>query len=305
VKNLSLRSRKLLISAVAVLIVIGFVAFFTREQEPEFNGKPLSHWVGVYGDLGPISGTDDEKAKAAEAIRAIGTNAIPFLWTWMDYEPGLLDRMVAENRDQFPEWLNSMTQFFFNEDAELFSLNAYDAFGALGPVAEPAIPELQSYLAGPDTYRASVAFTWLMRIGPKTVPIAIDVISNPGTNMDLYSTQLYSLRYLGTNIAAVVPFVLKNLEHTNTAIATNTVHGLYFLNYRDAAIASALARALSDPRVEVRRTSVEVLWRYGDTARIALPALTNALMDADSDVRDYAGFAIWSLTSTNEPASGP
>jgi hypothetical protein len=98
------RRRVFVVSALCILLAIGLVALWPREREPEYNGKPLSVWLALYADhptnwtFAQIGGhmtmskfqrlpgvpSPDE---AAEAIRKIGTNALPFLLKWINYEP--------------------------------------------------------------------------------------------------------------------------------------------------------------------------------------------------------------------------
>src|ERR1043166_2085319 len=67
----------LVIGAVLGLLVAG--AF--REREPKYGGKRLSQWVeGII-----LSTSEDDHAE--EALPHIGTNAIPFLVKWIEYDP--------------------------------------------------------------------------------------------------------------------------------------------------------------------------------------------------------------------------
>src|SRR5438045_3525167 len=68
--------RKALIVSAAALIVaaIAAVAFWPGEKEPEYHGKKLSEWLAL---------EREQPRESAEAVRAIGTNAIPFLLRWI------------------------------------------------------------------------------------------------------------------------------------------------------------------------------------------------------------------------------
>lgn len=282
----------------AVLIVIGLVAFFTREREPEYNGKPLSYWVEMYSRLDPQISIEDEE-NAAEAIRAIGTNALPFLLEWTDYEPTKLDEWFGRNYNELPKWMTAPGPFQWRRRAYTLSVHANNAFIALGPIAEPAFPELRSRLDDPNFHRASLAFSSLMSIGPAAIPIAIKVISNPGTNIYRYRDSLSYLPALGTDdVVAVMPAVLKNLQHTNTDIAVATAQSLgYLMNYRFEGITSELTSGLSDPRVQVRRAILTAIMLHGDKS--ILPALTNALTDPDAQIRTSAKSAIDEISLEN------
>src|SRR5437762_13118149 len=74
----------LLLLAVAVVGLILAGAFRPRDgAEPEYGGRKLSQWVVELPPDASESGTS-----AAEiAVRNIGTNALPYLLTWIGYEP--------------------------------------------------------------------------------------------------------------------------------------------------------------------------------------------------------------------------
>src|SRR5437762_2441235 len=64
------------------LVAVGVVVVLSRSGEPAYGGRRLSEWVDGYATRYPNSESD-------EAIRQIGTNAIPYLLKWIQYEtPG-------------------------------------------------------------------------------------------------------------------------------------------------------------------------------------------------------------------------
>jgi len=52
------------------------------EPEPMYKGRTLSAWLRRYSQT---SDRPDDNAAAADAVRHIGTNAIPYLLQWMDW----------------------------------------------------------------------------------------------------------------------------------------------------------------------------------------------------------------------------
>src|SRR6185436_14560086 len=78
------------------LLVMVTVSFF-RERESSYNGRALSDWIKI---LSKRDGSDLETARAESAIRQIGTNAIPWLLKWIEYEDS---PRQAEWRDRFRE----------------------------------------------------------------------------------------------------------------------------------------------------------------------------------------------------------
>src|SRR5262245_21189458 len=75
-----MRKRKLFIFASLILIALALLLISRRTSEPIYNGRSLSDWLARYG-----AGPDSDEAE--DAIRAIGTNALPFLIEWIQHDP--------------------------------------------------------------------------------------------------------------------------------------------------------------------------------------------------------------------------
>src|SRR5262245_12996976 len=80
------RRRVILLVIGALLIAIAVVILWPREKEPEYQGKTLTEWLDIYegGVIGYIK--DPERQEAADALRNIGTNALPWLIKWISNE---------------------------------------------------------------------------------------------------------------------------------------------------------------------------------------------------------------------------
>jgi hypothetical protein len=69
--------------AIKVLVVLGVVAIWPGEREPEYSGKTLSQWL-LYrpADSAAANALDLQ----IEAIRAIGEPAVPWWLKWVRYK---------------------------------------------------------------------------------------------------------------------------------------------------------------------------------------------------------------------------
>jgi len=110
-----MRKRWLWVIFVAVALAIGVLAVATHEREPEYGGKKLSEWVEIFLVRWDSQAHLNEAAQASEAIRAMGTNGVRCLTSWMGYEA--------------PPWKVPLNKIFneivgkINEDWELTSLD--------------------------------------------------------------------------------------------------------------------------------------------------------------------------------------
>jgi hypothetical protein len=81
--------RRRVILILLACLMAGVVAFIVwpGEREPEYQGKKLSEWLTLYSQtFSDESGRKEAHASAAQAVRHIGTNAIPYLLKWIRYE---------------------------------------------------------------------------------------------------------------------------------------------------------------------------------------------------------------------------
>ena len=134
--------RKGIILLTSAIVVVGFcfVLFGDRESQPQYQGRSLSSWLAIYDDLDP---TTFEQAE--EAIQQIGTNALPYLLRWIQYEPPAWRTSL---RDGVPSriWDNSSFQRLISGRAGRRAAYARDGFRILGTNAVPVLPELERLL---------------------------------------------------------------------------------------------------------------------------------------------------------------
>lgn len=127
------------------LALLGSVASITlailvrpREREPEYNGATLSTWLSRCGSTNVT-----ESLAAADAIQQIGTNALPFLLSWIQYEPGWRDWLGGKLLKWPVIGTRPNVQRLFWKMTHYRAASAVTAFKILGTEARPARTELQ------------------------------------------------------------------------------------------------------------------------------------------------------------------
>jgi len=141
------------------LILLGSVAAVTlaifiwpREREPEYNGVKLSVWLERYkANLEPIVVTRDTHAalvEACSAIREIGTNSLPFVIRWIQYEQPAWRKSFYSGLAKLPDKIlgarvsrTLLRRLQAREDDR--ADNSVYAFQVLRQQAQPAVPELR------------------------------------------------------------------------------------------------------------------------------------------------------------------
>jgi HEAT repeat protein len=244
-----------------------------------------------------LDSTSQEQAdQVRDAIQQLGTNAVPSLLIWLNYEPPIFRYHLTPICQRLPRiiGLNRYVQrLLIDRQAEARAIQSEQALPILGEAAAPAIPELVRRASAPwspYSMRRGSALTTLANLGaPATAPLAVQ-LSSPGGAAD--KEVIFCVSLIGTNARPLVPLLIKNLNHTNWTAALYSAVALGNLRLEPQLVVPALTNSLNHPRSDVRTESAFALAKFGLTAKDALPALTNALNDPDPQVRTNAARAI-------------
>jgi hypothetical protein len=125
------RVRVILILAAVTIVAAGFML---QHREPRYKGRTLSEWLASAGS---------DRQAATDAVRRIGTNAIPWLLNWSVMKDSKFkERIVNGMRDR--GFIPRMKlDFQYRNDA-------VTAFSMLGKEAKPAWPVLIQRTYSPD-----------------------------------------------------------------------------------------------------------------------------------------------------------
>jgi len=217
-----MRKRRILLILfpVAAVVIVGLVMVLTRELEPEYGGKKLSEWLFL------LSRDGRPTSQAAVAIREIGTNAYPYLLSWMAYEtPRWKMNLHGAVYPILKRISNPATQSpLLNYKAELRADVAGRALEILGRPLE-AIPDLERLLNAPRARMGAVrAAQILTKLGAPGLSALSSALTN--RNDAIRGTLAQVIGYMGTNAQPAVPGLLKLLKDADPFVrqaATNAV----------------------------------------------------------------------------------
>jgi hypothetical protein len=283
------RRRKWLWLAGCVMMACTVIAYLKREQEPSFGGKRLSEWIEAYNNRW----AREEAEKAKEAIRQIGTNALPYLLARMDYEPTwnfegrIIQKLPPALRDsRVVAKLDRMS-----DRAQRRAYNSLNAFMVLGPVAAPAIPELvQRINLTNSRVRKDIAGIAISSAGPAAFASLLEMISGPAhTENDALPNWVGSM---GTNARPIIPVLIDRLHHTNALVATLAAETLGRAWWNPGPVVPALASVIDDRDSDIRPKAMNALAEFGPQARPALDSLRRALKDPLQYIRVAATNAL-------------
>ncbi|MEI7733059.1 MAG: HEAT repeat domain-containing protein [Verrucomicrobiota bacterium] len=247
--------------------VVALVCLRSKPAEPSYQGKSLSEWVGRIPQITFLEFNlvpDSNMVQVAEALRAIGTNALPELLVMLDVDDSIVHKLIrAINRRQH------YVKIPIGPEPDESRLLAMEAFTLLGAIAKPAIPQLVARLDGSDkTYPAAAA---LASIGPDAHPQLLQALRH--TNSAIRGKVAAGIGWSEPKGAFAVPSLISMLEDQDKTVRMLAVWALGRIKSDPEKTIPALIKVLADPDTEVAWRAIYSLGQFGTNAAPALPAL--------------------------------
>src|SRR5438552_346415 len=217
------KRRKCVLFVLVGLMGAGLVVALRPSGEPVYGGKRLSEWVLRYARGMYVS--NRRQFERGDPIGQIGTSAIPYLLQWIEYEP---PAWKSKLYDAVGSTLAKVNVGWEREDQrEVLADGAANAFGALGPGAKSAIPELariaKNHRAPQSATRAVTALGYL---GKDALAPLLAVVTNQQAGK-LRGFAAVSLKELGTNALPAVPILIQCLGDNGGGVLEGAVMALY------------------------------------------------------------------------------
>jgi len=197
--------RRLVFFVLCLGVGVVLAAVLFHSDEPGYEGKNLTEWFKKV----PTGSDLDRTPAAKNAIRAMGTNALPTLMRWIRYEPGgvrmKVNRIYAWLLRRSPgAWLRGDYECR-RADWAIWGLNA------LGPDAGAGIVDLNHILTDTNRDRSAWrAATVLGSLGELGTPVLMTGLTNQDARVRMLS--LLNVGRSGTNASRAVPALLNLLE---------------------------------------------------------------------------------------------
>jgi HEAT repeat protein len=269
--------RFLILLGLLALGSAGLAAEARAAREPVLDGKRLSAWLKDYEKSMPVpeyEGDPQMRTRAAEAVRRIGTNGIP----WLLQE---LSAKETTGGDELPA-------NYYSGEAIKRRWLAATAFGILGSAAEPATPMLIPLLDGKQT--SYTAATALGGIGVKSIPVLIQALTN--THACARESAARVLGLFGARAEGAIPALIRCAADQVDSVRGFATFSLGQIGGEPDVVVPVLIANLRDSDHSARWNAACALGKFGGKAKRAVPALLKLLHEDDSDVRTIARDAL-------------
>ena len=246
--------------------VLGFLVWrASARHEPVFEGRTLTSWLDHHvatSAASPPYGSPDWK-KADEALRNIGTNAIPTLLEMIraeDPPPVVLKLLRLAERYRLMRH-NYRSALWRNEEAEY-------AFQVLGTNAVSAVPQLIK-------------------------------IYNEDVSPSSQRCAAMALGHIGRGAEAALSVLIQRFTHTNDDVRFEAVSATMNIGGEPRVVIPALTSALKDPNVNVRWNALVGLSKLGSRGRPAVPEILKMFSDqgmvGSSSITQQVEIALWRI----------
>jgi HEAT repeat protein len=203
--------------AASVLAAGSLVVVVQREPRPE--GKTVRKWMWEYAK----ANRQGVHEPPASVMQQMGPRAIPILIKELQRQNTTMHKLALRYYYKVPNWMRRrMRDPYDVPDAYMIREAAAMTLGGLGPLAQPAIPTLQSALKDSTPHvrlRAAYAL-WEIdhALATEVVPILMELHTN-AYNFK-YSTSRY-FGCIGLDAKAAVPLLRETLTDSNPNIREN------------------------------------------------------------------------------------
>jgi HEAT repeat protein len=239
------------------------------------------------------------REEATDAIHHIGTNALPCLLKWINYEPRpgqhrletLVDHLPAKIQDN--SFLQSLLRNRDQEQAETASV----VFSILGPEAHGAVPALTRLMLRTNRPVACYcAMEALSSLGPDALPPLLDVINSPRFPHRRPAIEAVGfMHYMGTNASPAVPVLAGCIKDSDPAVAETAAAALGKLQIEAELSVPALEAGLQGTNEGVRVSAANSLAKFKAQASPAVPLLIRCMKDKNLAVAEASVTALNTL----------
>jgi hypothetical protein len=254
--------------------------------EPRYLDKSLSEWIPLSKFVGDVGQRAD--LRAYDAVRNIGTNALPWLLQWIHSENSETARLGIEG------------------------------FRLLGPIANPVVSELarqvNDWPSSSDWKNAIPALTAIQ--DPYPLTLLLSAATNMTAPVELRLQVVQSIGVYNAIVIsatnAVIPVLIHCLQDKDWRMAAAAAHGLAFYHFDPIVEVPALSDCFeSSSNMQVRLSVMHALLifcshysysahdsigsQYRETMRRLVPVLIKALSDEDWRVASMAATSLGTM----------
>ncbi len=240
-------NRRRIIAGLLILVVIAIAIWMLRPKEPSYNGKRLSVWLD---DQHWVEGGRIELSQeSVQAVRAIGTNAIPFLMAMIQCKDSKAKMWIAAR-----VWRLSFIHDYFPFNATKQRRAMY-GFRALGLEAKQAFPELAGLVF--HSSENGIFINALTEADAETITLIANSVTD--SDSEVRQRAVHALGCLRQAPQISLPALTKALSDSNSDVRATAAGSLGPYQSQAAGLVPILESLLTDTNARVTNCAAESL----------------------------------------------
>jgi HEAT repeat protein len=277
------RVRWTIILALLGFLIAGLIIWSVSSKEPVYQGRSLSSWLDEWGHA-----SNNRTNHAAIAIRAIGSNGVPFLLARISRNESTNEIIFWRFAEKFvPDAWNPLYRDTPRE------LTAAEAINLLGVEAKSAFPTLTNLFSHKINLVATSV--GLAGLGHEGVTVLLEALTNKDWLVRNFAAS--ALGEANSDLDKVIPALIeitrmKCTKQEDYLVVDGAGIGLMQLQKQSETVVPALAQLISSPDNTTRLLAAAFLRGFGTDAKAAVPVLLKARTDVNAGVRDAAENAL-------------
>jgi HEAT repeat protein len=263
-----------------------------REREPRFEEHSLFEWIAI-ADHGDRDG-EFSKKEGQEAVRHIGTNAIPFLIKCIEYRERPWQTRLGGLCSKLPEKLAEPVSGLIEGHGAQRQEAAFSGLHILGPGAKSAIPALTNLLTA-QPQLAYYCMTILAQIGGDGLTPVLNAVTNQSSPYRIVAFDAFVGLDTNRPLDQIVVATLTNcLAETNRELAFYAAQILCCHNAEKELAMKTLVDALGNDDKKIRQSAISHL-KISLRLGYSVPALLRFLQDTNSPLSPYSAGVLGEL----------
>lgn len=231
--------------AITAAVILAFAYLGGSTAESKWSDRELSNWL------------DTDKARA-DAIRATGTNGVPFLMKRLTAEDPAASRILAKMRAVF----HLRARFGSIGRQRTAAVGAFRILGTNAAGALPALSDLlKSRVAARNRDVAVATAQAMAAAGVKAKPLLAGCLSNSVPNVRLAAVTALTVDF-GREASDMVPCVMQRLQDSDAEIRELSLYFVCHFSSDEEIKSNCLRVALKDPDPSVRSLASREKWNY-------------------------------------------
>ncbi len=243
------KKRRILLAV--LLAALGGIILWRVDQprDPMYQGRSLSQWLKEYDPRIFIN----NKEEVDDAIRHIGTNAIPTLLKMLRSKDNVVKAAAVKQAERA-----NLIWISLAEERDVEAAQGFEVLGASAKDAVPALVEIYKQRISPDSEMATA----------------------------------WALGCIGPAAKKAIPQLLEAATNANTVLRQCAIESLGRIRSEPELSVPGLIRALDDADQQTRYEAANALSAFGTNATAAIPALVRIIKSHDKHIYRTAADAL-------------